>query len=47
MNGDGLIAPVVFELMASISDVNKLHAEVTRGFFKTSRLVAEFGGEEQ
>jgi len=40
MNGDGLIAPWIFELLASIGDVDKLHAEPASGIFKTARLVA-------
>src|SRR2546425_10234962 len=47
MHGDGSIAPRIFQLMASIGDVDKLHAQFVRGVFKTARLVTEFRGEEQ
>ena len=47
MYGDGLIAPWIFELVASIGDVDKLNAELVRGIFKAARLVAEFCGKEQ
>jgi len=33
--------------MAAIRDVYELHAQFEGGFFKTSRLVTEFPGEEQ
>src|SRR5437870_13553539 len=46
-HGDGLIAPRIFQLVASIGDVNKLHAQLVRGMFKTSRLVTQFRGKEQ
>ncbi len=46
-HGDGLIAPGIFELMAAIGDVNKLHGELVCGILKTARLIAEFRGEEQ
>src|SRR5260370_38176047 len=45
--GDGLITPWIFQLVASIDDVNKLHDQLVRGVFKTARLVAEFRSEEQ
>src|SRR6476646_1707704 len=41
------VAPGVFELMTAIRDVDELHAQFERGFFKTPRLVAELRGEEQ
>ncbi len=47
MHGNGLIAPGIFQLMASIGDVNKPDAKLARGIFKTSCLVTELGGEEQ
>src|SRR5437899_7607751 len=47
MHGDGLIAPRIFQLVASIGDVNKLHAQLVRGIFKTPRLVTQFRGKEQ
>src|SRR5260370_14353541 len=47
MHGDGLIAPGIFQLVTSIGDVDKLHAELASCVLKTSRLVAELGGEKQ
>ncbi len=47
MHGNGLIAPRIFQLVASIGDVNKLHAELARGIFKTACLVTQFRSEEQ
>src|SRR5260370_24212934 len=47
MHGNGLIAPRVFELVASIGDVNKLHTQLVRDIFKTSRLVTQFRRKEQ
>src|ERR1700741_3356638 len=47
MHGYGLITPGIFQLMASIGDVNKLHAQPARGFLKTARLVTELCGKEQ
>src|SRR5438309_1935576 len=47
MHGDGSIAPRIFELMTAIRDVDKLHVQFARDFFKTSRLVTEFRGEEK
>src|SRR2546427_2466248 len=47
MHGDGLVTPGILQLMAAIRDVDKLDAEFARDFFKTSRLVTEFRGEEQ
>ena len=46
MHGDGLVTPGILQLMAAIRDVDKLDAEFARDFFKTSRLVTEFRGEE-
>ncbi len=42
MHGDGLIAPGIFELMASIGDVNELHAQFVRRIFEAARLVTQF-----
>src|SRR5256885_8204143 len=47
MHGDGLIAPRILQLVASIGDVKKRHAQLVRGILKTSRLVTEFSGKEQ
>ncbi len=47
MHGDGLIAPGIFQLVASVGDVNQLHAQLVRGIFKTSRLVTQFRRKEQ
>jgi len=47
MHCDGAVAPRIFQLMAAIRDVYELHAQFEGGFFKTSRLVTEFPGEEQ
>jgi len=42
MHGDGLVAPRIFQLVAPIGDVNKLHAQLVRGIFKTAGLVTQF-----
>src|SRR5690242_16062419 len=47
IHGDSSIAPGIFELVASISDIDKVHAELAGGVFKTPRLVAELPGKEQ
>ncbi len=47
MHGNRLIAPWILELMASISDINKLHTELARGLFKAARLVTQLRGKEQ
>jgi len=46
MNGDGLVAPGIFELMAAIGNVNKLDAQPARGVFKAAGLVAQLRGEK-
>jgi hypothetical protein len=47
MDGDGAVAPGVFELVAAVGDVDELNAKFERGFFKTASLITEFRGEEQ
>src|SRR5882724_4883907 len=47
MHGDRLIAPGIFQLVASIGNINKLHAQLARGIFKTARLVTELRGKKQ
>src|SRR5712692_2346689 len=47
MHGDGSIAPRIFELMASISDVDKLYAQFLRGALETARLVTQFRGKKE
>src|SRR5207302_10710178 len=46
MHGDGPIAPGIFQLVASIGNVNKPHAQLVRSIFKTSRLVTQFRRKE-
>ena len=46
MNGDGLIAPGVFELMAAIRHIDDLHAQIARHFFEAARLVTELCSEQ-
>src|SRR5215472_11671873 len=47
MHCNSLIAPGIFQLMATVGDVNQLHAELARRVLKAARLVAEFRGEKQ
>jgi hypothetical protein len=47
MHSDSAIAPRIFQLVASIGDVNKLHAKPAGSIFKTTRLVTELRGKEQ
>src|SRR5437016_4207056 len=47
MHGDGLVAPGILELVASIGDVDKLDAELARGVFEAARLVTELRGKKQ
>src|SRR5882762_745522 len=47
MHGDGLIAPRIFQLVASVGGVNKLHAQLVRGIFITVCLVTQFRRKEQ
>src|SRR5713226_423814 len=45
MHGDRPIVPRIFQLVASIGDVNKMHAQLARGIFKTTRLVTQLACE--
>ena len=47
LHRDRAIAPRVFQLMATIGDVDQLHAELFCGFLETPRLITEFSGEQQ
>ena len=47
VDGDRIIAPRIFQLMAPIGDVNEMDAEFVRGVFKTARLVSQLRGEEE
>ncbi len=44
--GNGVVAPGIIEFMATVGDVDELHAEFAGGGFEAAGLVAELGGEE-
>ena len=46
-NGDRLIAPGIFEPVATVGQVGELNAELLRCRLKTPRLIAKFYGKEQ
>src|SRR5215469_1161591 len=47
MNCDCLIAPGVLELVTAIGDVNKLHAQLSRGVCEAAGLVAKLRCEKK
>jgi hypothetical protein len=47
MHGDGLIAPGIFQLMATVGDVDELQAEFAGSVFEAASLVSQFRREEK
>jgi hypothetical protein len=47
MNGDGAVAPGIFELMAAVSYKDKLHAELLGGLTEAASLVTQLTSEKQ